>query len=388
MNLEQLIEKHARIMAEKMLEIAASAQSEEDVRHAVNTFIDEFITKAKLKIRGRHEYGLAGGQLDSKYGGVIIEYKYPHGPDRITEDAEAPGTRKVVEQIQKRFRDFQKQEDIDPSRIFGVGCDGDTLIFVRHRGGKFELEPPQPVTAHTVERLLRALVSLGAKGMSFTPEHLATTFGADNNLAQAPDTRTGIPEAQMKQKYPKTFAYLKRFEPQLRQRRSSSLRRLMETGAFYSMFAVGPYTLAPWKVVWNRIDTKLQGVVVAPGDDGTITLCQETHTFAPMGAREEAHYFGAALNSAPADLLVRSYSVSKGFASAHVMEMLAIPKFNSINELHQMLSSLSHRCHEAAAQGDSDTVVALEAEIDRAAAQLWGITDDELKAIQDALGEM
>ncbi len=184
MNIEQLIEKHAQAMAEQMPQIAASAESEEDVRLEVTKLIDEFITKAGIKVRGRHEYGLAGGQVDSKYGGVIIEYKNPHGPDRITEDAEAPGTRKVVEQIQKRFRDFQKQEDIDPSRIFGVGCDGDTLIFVRHRGGKFELENPQPVTAHTVERLLRALVSLGARGMSFTPGHLATTFGADNNLAQ------------------------------------------------------------------------------------------------------------------------------------------------------------------------------------------------------------
>jgi len=31
---------------------------------------------------------------------------------------------------------------------------------------------------------------------------------------------------------------------------------------------------------------------------------------------------------------------------------------------------------------------ALEAEIDRAAARLWDITDDELKAIQDALREV
>ena len=31
---------------------------------------------------------------------------------------------------------------------------------------------------------------------------------------------------------------------------------------------------------------------------------------------------------------------------------------------------------------------AWEAEIDRAAAKIWGITDDELRAIQDALAEM
>jgi len=42
----------------------------------------------------------------------------------------------------------------------------------------------------------------------------------------------------------------------------------------------------------------------------------------------------------------------------------------------------------AATQGDTDTVAALEAEIDRVAARLWGITADELKAIQDALREV
>ncbi len=138
-NIEQLIAEHAQTMAEQMHEITGFAKSEEDVRHAVNNLIDEFISKAKLEIRGRHEYDLVGGRVDSKYGGVIIEYKYPHGPDRITEDAQVPGTRKVVAQIQKRFRDFQKQENIEPSRIFGVGCDGDTFVFVRH-GGAAEQE--------------------------------------------------------------------------------------------------------------------------------------------------------------------------------------------------------------------------------------------------------
>ena len=38
--------------------------------------------------------------------------------------------------------------------------------------------------------------------------------------------------------------------------------------------------------------------------------------------------------------------------------------------------------------GDTDTVATLEAEIDEAVARLWGITDDELKAIQDALREV
>ena len=50
------------------------AGSEEDIRHETTKLVDEFIVEAGLTIKGRHEYGLAGGRIDSKYDGVIIEY--------------------------------------------------------------------------------------------------------------------------------------------------------------------------------------------------------------------------------------------------------------------------------------------------------------------------
>jgi hypothetical protein len=182
-NIERLIEEHSALVASQMSEIAASAQSEEDVRHETNKLIDEFRASAGIEVKGQHEYGLAGGWVDSKYGGVIIEYKYPGGAGRISADPNAPGTRAVVEKIRQRFRDFQTEERIEPGRLFAAGCDARMIVFVRHRGGRFEVETPQPVTRHTVERLLRALVSLGARGLSFTPEHLAAHFGADSRLA-------------------------------------------------------------------------------------------------------------------------------------------------------------------------------------------------------------
>ena len=183
-NLEALIEEHAKLMTEQMVEAAKFAGSEEDVRHACNSLIDEFINKAGLTVQGRHEYGLAGGRIDSKYGGVVIEYKDPKGAGKITQNKNAPGAKSVVEQLTKRFRDFQTEENVDMERILGVGCDGDTIVFVRKRGAKLDAEDPQPVTTHTVQRLLRAIVSLGASGFSFTPEKLAYYFGSESESAQ------------------------------------------------------------------------------------------------------------------------------------------------------------------------------------------------------------
>lgn len=183
-NPEVLIEEYAKTMAEQMVQAAGHAQSEEDIRHAVNTLIDEFIKRGGLSVKGRHEYGLAGGRIDSKYGGVVIEYKSPKGSGRIAEDKNAPGTRAVVKQIEQRFRDLQSEEQVGMERILGVGCDGDTFVFVRMRGREIEAEPPQPVTPQTVERLLRAIVSLGARGLSFTPENLAAHFGSEGQSAR------------------------------------------------------------------------------------------------------------------------------------------------------------------------------------------------------------
>jgi hypothetical protein len=184
LNIEQLIQEYAYKMAEQMKEIAQKAYSEEDVRHGCNSLIDIFLKNAEISITGRHEYALKGGRIDSKYGAVIIEYKASKGPARITENSNAPGNQAVIAQIKQRFKDFQSNEHIAPDRLFGIGCDGANFIFVRYRSGKFEVENPQPVTTHSVERLLRALVSLGAHGYSFTPERLTESFGADNALAQ------------------------------------------------------------------------------------------------------------------------------------------------------------------------------------------------------------
>ena len=162
-NLEALIAEEARVIADQMGQIAQWAESEEDVRHECNKLLEAFLKKAGLKIKGRHEYGLSGGRIDSKYAGVIIEYKTPETSDKITDDPNGPGTRAVIEQIKKRFKDFQREEHVEPEKLFGVGTDGNMIVFVRQRGGKFEVEDPKPTTRHTIERLLRALVIAGVR---------------------------------------------------------------------------------------------------------------------------------------------------------------------------------------------------------------------------------
>jgi len=104
-------------------------------------------------------------------------------------------------------------------------------------------------------------------------------------------------------------------------------------------------------------------------------------------SKSEAAFVVATLNSAPSNLVIQSYGVDTQLAP-HLLQNVAIPKFNPKNPTHQTLANLSHRCHEAAANGQMDKVAELETEIDEAATELWGITHSELRAIQNALREM
>ncbi|PXA16824.1 type I restriction endonuclease subunit M, partial [Staphylococcus pseudintermedius] len=68
------------------------------------------------------------------------------------------------------------------------------------------------------------------------------------------------------------------------------------TGPFYSMFNVGLYTDAPFKVVWNRMGVRLSAAVVGAAE-GKLVLPQETHAFFPVSSQEEGDYLAALLNS-------------------------------------------------------------------------------------------
>jgi hypothetical protein len=78
---------------------------------------------------------------------------------------------------------------------------------------------------------------------------------------------------------------------------------------------------------------------------------------------------------------------SQGYETRH-LDHVAIPFFQPKDLIHKKLSDLSKECHAAAAHGDTSSLVSLVAEIDLAAAKLWGITNSELKDAQDSLREM
>jgi N-6 DNA Methylase len=206
-------------------------------------------------------------------------------------------------------------------------------------------------------------------------------------FVQDPKTRKGIDEAQLQSTAPKTYGYLKKFEKPLRAR--AAFRRyfsrrgrkgVSESGAFYSMFDVGPYTVAPYRVVWSRIASDI-GAAVAPVG----AIPQETLTLVAAQSEEEAHYLCAVLNSTPFRFAVVAYSQmgGKSFGSPHILENVRVPSFVPGSAVCTTLVGLSRRAH-----ANPENAHELQTELDTSVLALWDIDTSALSTMSAGLDEM
>ena len=187
-SLDDLIAKKAVEYADQIKAAAAMAANEEEIRIESEKQLAFIQREAGIKLEGKHEFTVASGRIDSVYSRVIIEYKNPKSTgDRIGPKADSPGSKKVVEQIKKRFYDMRREHRQPLNSLFGVGLDGNHFIFVRFRDEKWQVQEPVEVNKVSVERFLWALFNLGTKGKAFSPEYLAGDFGSEggNTIAIA-----------------------------------------------------------------------------------------------------------------------------------------------------------------------------------------------------------
>jgi hypothetical protein len=292
----------------------------------------------------------------------------------------------------KELRQFAKgmglrPETTDPPRLFfAIHTYFSFLVkAIATEGAKREVES---VTVEIEPDLLYPLLR-GRDVSRWRAEPLARLL-----LVQDPIKRRGIDEDEIQRRWPKTWAYLKRFETVLRKRsgfkryftRTDKDGRVVETAPFYSMFDVGEYTLAPYKVVWREQSAWFTCTVVQSINDRPV-IPDHKLMLVDLPTDAEAHYLCGALNSAPTTLAVWAYVISIQ-QTTHILSNICVPKYDATNPTHQQLAELSQRAHELAAAGDKKVLKAVEDEVDRAAAELWGLTGEELAEIRRSLEEL
>ena len=157
-------------------------------------------------------------------------------------------------------------------------------------------------------------------------------------------------EAELRRDAPSTYAYLEDHRDRLLDRSSS----WFDDGPFYSLFGLGPYTWADYKVVWCRLGFKPHFAVVSTVSDPTVgekTVVPGDHCmFVGTDDEREAHYLCALLNSAPYQRSLRDISSGgKSSLSKSTVERLALPEWTATSE-QRRLAELSQRAHEIVPQ--------------------------------------
>jgi len=186
-------------------------------------------------------------------------------------------------------------------------------------------------------------------------------------------------EAEFRGLAPKTLAYFQRFHESLQNR--SGYKKYLAESPFYAIYNVGPYTFAPYKVVWKEQSSEFQCAVVS-NQDGKSIVPDHKVMLVPFESVSEANYVCAMLNSTISRFIVAAYAIATA-QSTHILENIAIPKFEPDKALHRDLSRLSEQCHEKTMVGVP--VDDLEEQIDMFAADLWGLTSEEMAAIRESL---
>ena len=222
-----------------------------------------------------------------------------------------------------------------------VSCVSDKLVAIRNLAACGKQRLPVIETEIESELLYTLLRWRDVDRFSATPSTWVV-------IVQDPATRTGLPLEVMQAKYPKTLAFLREFESQLRNR--AAYRKYLPCAPFYSMYNISRETFAPYKVVWRRMDTRIRAAVVKPfeaSEDLTFAhdrpvIPQETCSMIAVSELDEAYYLAALLNSESMHLRVAASTVQggKGFGSPGMLEHLAIERYDATNETHIALAQL------------------------------------------------
>jgi len=220
-----------------------------------------------------------------------------------------------------------------------------------------------------------------------------------------------IPHLEMKTKYPSTYDYFHNFLDELVKRsgepyktklkpyRKSPLQ-IAEKKAppFYWVFNAKP-SLAPYKVVWKRIAGAITGkavsfacVVITP-INGKPVIVDDSTILVNTNDINESYYLAGFLNSLLSRTIIASYSYELR-QETHIVDFIKIPKFDPQDKTHNKIAELSKRAHELASIKHSKPLAAerynhiekelekVEGEIDRAVAELFGLSEEDLREFE------
>jgi type II restriction/modification system DNA methylase subunit YeeA len=215
-------------------------------------------------------------------------------------------------------------------------------------------------------------------------------------LPHDPKTAKPLSEMTIKTQFPNTYNYFNRFKRDLETR---SIHKLWgKSNPFYTVYDIGVYTFAPYKVVWKRIAGAITGkaisfacAVITP-INGKPVIVDDSTILVNTDDINEAYYLAGILNSLPCRTIIASYSYELR-QETHIVDFIKIPKFDPQDKTHNKIAELSKRAHELSNLKHSGPSVTerynvekelekVEREIDLAVAELFGLSEEGLREFE------
>lgn len=114
----------------------------------------------------------------------------------------------------------------------------------------------------------------------------------------------------------------------------------------HALYNIGHYTASPFKVIWKALQSKGMNACVISSIDDKLVLPDHNNILIALESEEEAHFLCALMNSHLVEEFVDAYV--SWFKSGHILENIAIPKYEESNLWHKKMSILSQEAHEIA----------------------------------------
>ncbi len=150
---------------------------------------------------------------------------------------------------------------------------------------------------------------------------------------------------------PKTYRFFSKFKAQLQAR--STFRTRMKGAPFFSIYNVGEYSFAPFKVIWAEMTGNFCAAVISSATVPTYGtrpyVADHKLYFADFDTPEPAYYLCGLLHSQIVKEMIEAHNVSINMGD--VLKHVSLPAFDSRNNSHLQLAALVEKAHGLHAEG-------------------------------------
>ncbi len=162
-----------------------------------------------------------------------------------------------------------------------------------------------------------------------------------------------VPQTEIKELCPKTYAYLEDFRDSLNGRKGfAGWEREIQEKEFHAILRIGEYTFSTYKVVWKYIASEFVCAVIGSVNDqflgNKVIIPNEKVMYISTDDEMEAYYICGILSSTLIAKCVKSY-MNPTSISAHILNKLKLPEFERSNPDHM---AIARACKEGHLQKD------------------------------------